>query len=41
MMREEGEERPHVGNDLNTIVLPDTDTRVGGSEIDSVNGRKG
>jgi len=24
-----------VGNDLNTIMLPDTDTRVGGSEIDS------
>ena len=24
-----------VGDDLNTVALPDADTRVGGSEIDS------
>lgn len=29
-----------VGDDLNAVVLPDTDARVGGSEIDSI-GRRG
>lgn len=28
----------HVGDDLDTVVLPDTDTRVGGTEIDSGRG---
>ena len=34
--RDERRWKLHVGDDLNTIVLPDTDTRVGGSEIDSI-----
>ena len=29
-----------VGDDLNAVVLPDTDARVGGSEIDSAERRR-
>ena len=29
-------EATHVGNDLDTVVLPDTNARVRGSEIDTV-----
>jgi len=27
-----------IGNDFHTVILPDTDTRVGGSQINSIAG---